>query len=115
VKLLFDQNLSRDLIWRLADVYPGSEHVLRLGMSSTDDFRIWKFAAQEGWTVVTKDVDYAHLGMTLGPPPKVIWIRLGNCRVSALEDLLRQAFPAIEALHADPELAVLTLPLQIVP
>jgi len=27
VKLLFDQNLSIRLVWRLADLYPGSVHV----------------------------------------------------------------------------------------
>jgi predicted nuclease of predicted toxin-antitoxin system len=45
----------------------------------------------------------------------VIWIRLGNCQVEALEALLRQALPAIQEFHADPELAVLSLPLQLLP
>jgi predicted nuclease of predicted toxin-antitoxin system len=115
VKLLFDQNLSYHLVRLLADVYPDSGHVRPLGLDKTDDLEIWKFAAREGFTVVSKDADYQQLGMLLGPPPKVIWIRLGNCQAEALETLLRQALPAIQEFHADPGLAVLSLPLQLLP
>jgi predicted nuclease of predicted toxin-antitoxin system len=44
----------------------------------------------------------------------VIWIRLGNCQVDAVEALLRQGAPAVEEFLADPNLAVLALPVQII-
>lgn len=113
MKLLFDQNLSYRLVRLLADVYPDSGHVRPLGLAEADDREIWDYAAREGFTVVTKDDDYQQLGMLLGPPPKVIWIRLGNCQVEPLEALLRQALAAVREFHANPDLAVLTLPLQI--
>ena len=115
MKLLFDQNLSYQLVRRLADAYPGSAHVRLLGLAQTDDSEIWKFAAREGFTVVSKDSDFQQLAMLLGPPPKVIWIRLGNCQVDAVEALFRQGFSAVAEFLADSDLAVLALPVQIVP
>lgn len=114
MKLLFDQNLSYQLVRRLADVYPNSGHVRLLGLAQTDDLDIWKFAAREGFTVVSKDADFQQLAMLQGPPPKVIWIRLGNCQADAVEALLRQGLPAVQEFLADQDLAVLALPVQLV-
>ncbi|HEU4556605.1 MAG TPA: DUF5615 family PIN-like protein [Longimicrobium sp.] len=74
MKLLFDQNLSPRLVRLLADVYPGCSHTHRLGMDEAEDVEIWDFAAAEGWTVVSKDADFAQRSMRFGAPPKVIWM-----------------------------------------
>jgi predicted nuclease of predicted toxin-antitoxin system len=113
VRLLFDQNLSYQLVRRLADVYPNSGHVRLLGLAQTDDLEIWRYAAHTGYTVVSKNADFQQLAMVQGPPPKVIWIRLGNCQVDAVETLLRQGLSAVREFLADPELAVLALPVQV--
>lgn len=115
MRLLFDQNLSFKLVRRLADVYPDSDHVRRLGLDQTDDQAIWKFAARDGFAIVSKDADFQQLAMLLGPPPKLIWIRLGNCQADAVEALLRQGLPAVAEFLADPALAVLALPVQLIP
>lgn len=115
MKLLFDENLSPRLVRLLADVYPESSHVHELGFGADSDTAIWSFAAEHGWTIVSKDSDFANRGLTLGAPPKIIWVRLGNCRVHAVEALLRQALPSVQEFHSDPELAVLALPLQLIP
>jgi predicted nuclease of predicted toxin-antitoxin system len=39
-----------------------------------------------------------------GPPPKVIWVRLGNIRKRDLENLLLHLWPQITALLADADL-----------
>lgn len=57
MKLLFDQNLSPKLVNRLADLFPGSIHVLSVGLDCADDDRIWEYAEQNGFAIVTKDVD----------------------------------------------------------
>lgn len=114
MKLLFDQNLSFRLVRRLADVYPGSGHVRLLGLDQTDDQEIWAFAAREGFTIVSKDADFQQLAMLLGPPPKVVWIRLGNCQADAVDTLLRQGFSAVAEFLADSNLAVLALPVQLI-
>ncbi len=78
MELLFDENLSRKLVPSIEDLFPWSAHVSQVGLSSgTPDRRIWDYAKQNGFTIVTADNDYVILGNTLGQPPKVIWME--NC------------------------------------
>ena len=39
---------------------------------------------------MTKDEDFHRLSVLHGPPPKVIWIRLGNCSTDEVIRLLRR-------------------------
>ena len=109
MKLLFDQNLSPRLVNRLSDLYPDSNHVYPLGIDRVADREVWEYARREGYLVVTKDADFSDLCMLLGFPPKVIWIRRGNCKTSDIEMLLRHHYPDIEALDKDMVMGVLTL------
>ncbi|MGK7926528.1 MAG: DUF5615 family PIN-like protein [Spirulina sp.] len=45
----------------------------------------------------------------LGVPPKVIWIRRGNCSTNAIETILRDNYGTISAFCDEAELGVLTL------
>ena len=45
-------------------------------------------ASTGAWSV-TKDEDFHRLSVLRGAPPKVVWIRLGNCRTLDIADLLR--------------------------
>ena len=78
VSLLFDQNLSRRLPALLAAEFPGSEQVFLVGLATAGDRAVWTYAAAHGLAVVSKDADFAKLSAALGPPPKVIWLRVGN-------------------------------------
>ena len=82
MKLLFDQNLSHKLLLLLVSLYPGSIHVRNVGLKTAYDAAIWNYAQQHGLTIVTKDIDFFHRSMILGHPPKVVWIRTGNCSTS---------------------------------
>jgi predicted nuclease of predicted toxin-antitoxin system len=95
VKLLFDENLSPQLVQALADVYPDSQHVHDLGLGASDDGDVWEYAKSHGFTVATKDLDFYKRSMRVGAPPKVIWIRSGNCSSAAVEMLLRNSHPAL--------------------
>lgn len=57
----------------------------------------------------TKDVDFSDLCFWLGFPPKVIWVRAGNCRTRLVEALLRQHHQALLAFEDDPVIGVFTL------
>ncbi len=109
--LLFDQNLSPRLVDRLADLYPGSIHVSTVGLSTAFDKVVWGYARQHDYIIVTKDADFSELGLLLGFPPQVIWIRRGNCSTQEMETLLRDNCDAINALSAsdDSETGILTL------
>jgi predicted nuclease of predicted toxin-antitoxin system len=109
VKLLFDHQLSPRLVKSLADIYPDSNHVYPLGLDRADDKIIWRHARDEGFLIVTKDADFSDLCVLLGFPPKVIWIRRGNCKTSAIEAILRHHYADIEVLDRDTIVGVLTL------
>ena len=78
MKLLFDENLSRKLVPLVEDLFPGSAHVTRVGISSgASDRQVWDYAGQNGFVIITADNDFLSLADRLGHPPKVIL--LDNC------------------------------------
>ena len=89
MRLLFDQNLSYQLVALLQDLYPQSAHVRLAGMADHEDLAIWEYARTNGFVIVTKDADYLTIGARLGHPPKVVRIGLGNCPTALVADLLR--------------------------
>ncbi len=70
MKLLFDENLSRKLVTRLAELYSGSAHVADFDLVECPDRKIWEFAQTGGFIIVTTDADFYELAAALGPPPK---------------------------------------------
>lgn len=109
MRLLFDQNLSPRLIRLLSDVYPDCSHVYDLDVGRASDSEVWNYAAKHGCTIVSKNADFHQRSLLLEAPPKVIWIRQGNCAVADTADLLRERFIAIERFHANKEAAFLAL------
>lgn len=97
----FDQNLSSDLVRRLSDLFPKSEHVKILGMMEADDGEIWSYAKENGFVIVSKDTDFQQRSLVLGAPPKVIWLRVGNCSTSRIEKLLRDYSVELHTFEKD--------------
>ena len=92
MKLLFDENLSPKLPRRLAELFPDSSHVRDVNLKSADDPVVWQYAKDNDFTIVSKDSDLHQRSFVLGHPPKLIWVRLGNCSTSEVEELLRRNF-----------------------
>lgn len=109
MKLLFDHNLSPKLIHRLAELFPNSNHVYHLGLDQVDDRQVWQYAKTNDFTIVTKDGDYNELMILLGFPPKIIWIRRGNCSTNEIENILRTHYLDIQDLTNTEYLGLLTL------
>ena len=107
MNLLFDENLSPHLVERLADLYPDCVHVTRVGLERAPDEAVWRYARDNALTIVTKDADFGEMSVLLDSPPKVIWIRRGNCSTSEIATILRARYEAIVAFHNDPNEAVL--------
>ena len=99
MRLLFDHNLSPKLAERLSDLFPDSAHVYNLGMSEFSDLEIWNYAKANDFFIVTKDSDFHELTILLGHPPKVIWIRRGNCSTNQIEKILRENAKTIEHIQ----------------
>jgi predicted nuclease of predicted toxin-antitoxin system len=79
VKLLLDENLPESLLAHCARAFPGSAHVRTLKLERASDLEIWEYAKENSFVIVTKDGDFHHLSFLFGPPPFVIWLRVGNC------------------------------------
>jgi predicted nuclease of predicted toxin-antitoxin system len=73
------------------------------------DGAIWQHAQEHEFIIVSKDEDFRHLSVYHGPPPKVIWIRLGNCSTADIIRLLRERYREIEAFVGHREAAFLVL------
>lgn len=87
MKLFFDANLSPKLVRRLAELFPDSTHVFGVGLEgSTSDERIWAYASENGFAIVTADGDFIRLAETLGPPPRVIRLENCNYKTSVVEE-----------------------------
>lgn len=110
MKLLFDENLSPTLPRRLADIFPNSVHVRDVGMKATNDPVVWDYAKARDFIIVSKDADMHDLSLVFGNPPKVVWLRLGNCSTRQVEELLRQDFDVIELFYKDEYVSLLSLP-----
>jgi len=109
VKLLLDHNISHKLVARLADVFPDSTQTRLLNLGRTNDPQLWLFAKTHGYVFVSKDKDVAELAILRGAPPKVVWLRMGNCTAGAIERKLRASIDEIIALAHDPYQVVLEL------
>jgi predicted nuclease of predicted toxin-antitoxin system len=111
VKLLFDENLSRRLCYRLSALFPGSRHVFDFDLVKKPDISIWEYAKANEFTIVTADSDFFELATSAGPPPKVIWLRRWIHPTRDAEALLRREAIRISEFHEAPDLGVLVLDL----
>lgn len=109
MKLLFDGNLSHHLVDALCEFFPDSEHIRALGLARASDEAVWRYAKVNDFMIVSKDADLHELSVILGFPPKVIWIRRGNCSTATIRDLLSSNYNEIKAFYSDSESSCLIL------
>ena len=109
MKLLFDENLSHKLAPRLAAAFPGSAHVDGLGLHGQPDPVVWRYAADHGFVIVSKDDDFRQLSFLHGHPPKVVWLVVGNAGTSVITGLLLRNQSRLAAFATDADDALLTL------
>ena len=109
MKLLLDENLSRRLVPRLSELYPGSAHLSTFGLLARPDREIWAFAQREGFIIVSTDSDFYALATALGPPPKVVWLRRWTHPTRDAEFVLRRDAIRLAEFAADADLGFLVL------
>ncbi len=109
MKLLFDENLSRRLVPSAQTLFPDSAHVSELGLSGATDREVWAYAGQYGYVVISKDSDFNDLAFMHGPPPKVIWLRIGNTKTDDIAVLLNNEAERIHTFGSNDQDAVLVL------
>ena len=109
MKLLFDENLSPRLVRLLSDLFPDSAHVRDVGLQSADDLVVWTYAKENEMVICSKDSDMHQRSFLFGYPPKIVWVRLGNCSTSQVAELLRNKITTIEAFYLDDYASFLSL------
>jgi predicted nuclease of predicted toxin-antitoxin system len=78
-------------------------------LDRANDRVVFQYAKENDFIIVTKDSDYSDLNLLLGYPPKVIWIRRGNCSTDAIEEILRKNIIQIDMLFNDKDLGIVTI------
>ncbi|MFN0301338.1 MAG: DUF5615 family PIN-like protein [Burkholderiales bacterium] len=82
----------------LATEFPGSMHVHTAGLGETSDAAIWAYARSHGFVIASKDSDFFEMSVLLGAPPKLMWIRRGNCTTNQIAELMRANREVIDSL-----------------
>jgi predicted nuclease of predicted toxin-antitoxin system len=90
--------------------YPESRHVTEVGLDTATDAEIWSYAGEHDFVIVSKDSDFRQLAFLHGPPPKAIWVRLGNATTIEIFDALRDNREEIARFGSDADEALLVLP-----
>lgn len=90
MSLLFDQNISFRIVQKIQTLFPNSKQVRELGLEGFSDDKIWKFAKENNYTIVTFDSDFFEISNLKGHPPKIIWLRTGNTTTKNIIEILQQ-------------------------
>ena len=101
MKLLVDANLSPDWVAWLKSLGFEAARWYAVGIKSASDMEIMAFAAEHGFTVLTRDLDFGTMLLQLeATRPSVIQIRANPADPSGTGDQVVRALRALE-----PELA----------
>ena len=109
MKLLLDQNISYKLVKDLEHLFPASNHVRLLDLANASDEKVWTYAKEHSYILVTQDSDFYDRSVIYGHPPKIIWIKAGNVATSYIRNMLIKNVGLIESFEKDRELACLEL------
>jgi hypothetical protein len=70
---------------------------------------IWAHARDGNFIIVSKDDDFRSLALVRGPPPKAIWLQVGNASTAVVANLLRANALLLKTFSVDPVEALLSL------
>ncbi len=81
---LIDNQLPLGLVEHLKTHNVDAVHVSVCELGRATDIEIWNYARANNFVIVSKDEDFFHLSGGDASGPQLVWIRIGNCRNSAL-------------------------------
>jgi predicted nuclease of predicted toxin-antitoxin system len=97
VKFLIDHQLPPALAQYLRTRGFDCQHVLDAGLAEALDLDICRYAEAQEPIVVSKDEDFLYLAGQSKVKVRLLWVRLGNCRTSALLAAFERLWPSIES------------------
>lgn len=109
MKFLVDRMLSPELARLLDPRHPGTVHVDECLGAAAKDQEIWSYAREHGFTILSKDKDFALMSARLGHPPKVIRIGIGNSGTGEVMELMESQAGQIESFTSQQETGLLEI------
>jgi len=111
MKLLLDANISWRLVTILKEHFGECVHADDIPELEfpAKDAQLWQYAKDNGYAIVTRDNDFNDLIAIRAFPPKIIWLRIGNCSRKYTADLLIRSKQAIEELWKSEEYGLLEI------
>jgi predicted nuclease of predicted toxin-antitoxin system len=97
VNFLVDNQLPLALAEHLRTRGLDCQHVLDVGLAEASDAEICRYAEAQGRVIISKDEDFLHLASRPDAKFKIVWVRLGNCRTSALILVFEQFWPTLQS------------------
>ena len=96
MKFLVDAQLPPALARFLASLGEEAIHVLDVGLLDASDSAIWDFALKNDWVIITKDDDFQFRASVTPMPPRIIWVRVGNCSKKRLIEIFKEHWSTIK-------------------
>lgn len=78
-------------------------------MRGAKDAALWAYVCDHGYVIVSKDNDFRQYAFLYGPPPKVVWLSVGNAGTGAIARLMRAHIEVLRTFELDPEQSLLVL------
>ena len=97
MNFLVDNQLPLALAQHLQTRGLDCQHVLDVGLADGSDAEICRYAEAQDRVIISKDEDFLHLATRPDAKIKVIWVRLGNCRTSALIAAFEKFWPTLQS------------------
>jgi predicted nuclease of predicted toxin-antitoxin system len=111
MKFLLDANVSWRLTLVLKEHFGECTHVDNIAelIFPAKDSKIWQYAKDNGFTIITRDNDFNDLVAVKGFPPKIVWLRTGNHSWKVTADLLVRSKQLIKEFLQSDEYGVLEI------
>lgn len=97
MKFIVDNQLPIALAHHLQQRGLDCQHVLDIGLAEASDAEICRHAEDHDAVIISKDQDFLHLVKRTESRLRFVWVRLGNCRTSALLSAVDNFWPTLES------------------
>ena len=84
MKFLIDNQLPVQLAVYLRQRGHDCVHVLEIGLDESSDLALWEHCIGQQRILISKDQDFVFLANRPEDSGRLVWLRLGNCRNTAL-------------------------------
>jgi predicted nuclease of predicted toxin-antitoxin system len=100
MEIWIDAQLSPAVALWINSYFKGvkAQSMRALGLRDADDITIFMAAKKKNAVLMSKDIDFVTLLERLGPPPQIIWIKVGNTSNSRMREILIKHFSTIKEM-----------------